>query len=174
MGSILALSAGEVRMDRPLSLLRTNQNRGKCEHNFDGSSGFGPDAVVLKHNSTTPTLKMAKTPSKKSAKAPKKAGKAGGKKGKRTESYSSYIYKVLKQVHPDTGISKKGMSIMNSFINDIFERLAGEAGKLAIYSKKATLSSREIQTSVRLMLPGELAKHAVSEGTKAVTKFTSS
>ena len=117
---------------------------------------------------------MAKTPSKKSAKAPKKAGKAGGKKGKRTESYSSYIYKVLKQVHPDTGISKKGMSIMNSFINDVFERLASEAGKLGRYSKKATLSSREIQTSVRLMLPGELAKHAVSEGTKAVTKFTSS
>ena len=29
------------------------------------------------------------------------------------------------------------------------------------------------QTSVRLILPGELAKHAVSEGTKAVTKFTS-
>ena len=116
---------------------------------------------------------MAKTPSKKSAKAPKKAGE-GKKKKSRTESYSSYIYKVLKQVHPDTGISKKGMSIMNSFINDIFERIAGEAGKLARYSKKMTLSSREIQTSVRLMLPGELAKHAVSEGTKAVTKFTSS
>ena len=116
---------------------------------------------------------MAKTPSKKSAKAPKKA--TGTKKRtKRTESYSSYIYKVLKQVHPDTGISKKGMSLMNEFMIDIFGRLAGEAGKLAIYSKKATLSSREIQTSVRLMLPGELAKHAVSEGTKAVTKFTSS
>ena len=116
---------------------------------------------------------MAKTPSKKSAKAPKKA--AGAKKNKRrVESYASYIYKVLKQVHPDTGISKKGMSIMNSFINDIFERIAGEAGKLAKYNKKATLSSREIQTSVRLMLPGELAKHAVSEGTKAVTKYTSS
>jgi len=116
---------------------------------------------------------MAKTPSKKSAKAPKKAG-AKGRRKKRVESYSSYIYKVLKQVHPDTGISKKGMSIMNSFINDVFERLASEAGKLGRYSKKATLSSREIQTSVRLMLPGELAKHAVSEGTKAVTKFTSS
>ena len=36
------------------------------------------------------------------------------------------------------------------------------------------LPSREIQTAVRLMLPGELAKHAVSEGTKAVTKYTSS
>ena len=116
---------------------------------------------------------MAKTPSKKSAKAPKKAATATRSK-KRVESYSTYIYRVLKQVHPDTGISKKGMSIMNSFINDIFERIAGEAGKLATYNKKATLSSREIQTAVRLMLPGELAKHAVSEGTKAVTKFSSS
>ena len=116
-------------------------------------------------------VKMAKTPSKNVAKAPKKAG--GKRSKKRTESYSSYIYKVLKQVHPDTGISKKGMSIMNSFINDIFGRIAGEAGKLSTYNKKATLSSREIQTAVRLMLPGELAKHAVSEGTKAVTKFSS-
>merc|ERR1711862_1090923 len=83
-------------------------------------------------------------------KAPSKAAKAskGGDKKrskKRVESYSTYIYKVLKQVHPDTGISKKGMSIMNSFINDTFERIAGEAGKLAKYNKKATLSSREVR-----------------------------
>ncbi|KAG4302591.1 hypothetical protein PCK1_001175 [Pneumocystis canis] len=92
----------------------------------------------------------------------------------RKETYSSYIYKVLKQVHPDTGISNKAMSILNSFVNDIFERIASEASKLASYNKKSTISSREIQTSVRLILPGELAKHAVSEGTKAVTKYSSS
>ncbi|PWA40428.1 histone H2B [Artemisia annua] len=67
----------------------------------------------------------------------------------------------------------KAMGIMNSFINDIFEKLAAESSKLVRYNKKNTLSSREIQTAVRLVLPGELAKHAVSEGTKAVTKFTS-
>jgi len=117
---------------------------------------------------------MAKTaPGKKAAKQAPKKTTTGKKHAKRTESYSSYIYKVLKQVHPNTGISKRGMSILNSFINDIFERLALEASKLARYNKKATLSSREIQTAVRLLLPGELAKHAVSEGTKAVTKFTS-
>ena len=119
--------------------------------------------------STHPPAK--KTPAKKSAKKPKGGGSK--KKKKRTESYSSYIYKVLKQVHPDTGISSKAMSIMNSFINDAFERIAVEAGKLVRYNKKGTLSSREIQTAVRLILPGELAKHAVSEGTKAVTKYTS-
>ncbi len=52
------------------------------------------------------------------------------------ESYAIYIYKVLKQVHPDTGISTKGMSIMNSFIMDIFDKIANEAGKLVRYNKK--------------------------------------
>ena len=107
----------------------------------------------------------------------KKATEPGEKKKrrvKRKESYAIYVYKVLKQVHPDTGISSKAMGIMNSFVNDVFERIAGEASRLAHYNKKSTISSREIQTAIRLLLPGELAKHAVSEGTKAVTKYTSS
>lgn len=111
------------------------------------------------------------------AKVERRSGEGKGKENvrsrKRRESYVSYIYKVLKQVHPDTGISSKAMSIMNSFVNDIFERIATEASRLASYNKKSTISSREIQTAIRLLLPGELAKHAVSEGTKAVTKYTS-
>ena len=119
-----------------------------------------------------PPTTVKKTPAKKSVKKPK-ASRDRKEKKKRTESYSSYIYKVLKQVHPDTGISSKAMSIMNSFVINVLERIAIEAGKLVRYNKKGTLSSREIQTAVRLILPGELAKHAVSEGTKAVTKYTS-
>uniref|UniRef100_A0A3B5LZP3 Histone H2B n=1 Tax=Xiphophorus couchianus TaxID=32473 RepID=A0A3B5LZP3_9TELE len=125
-------------------------------------------------------------PKKGSKKAVTKMAGKGGKKRRRTrkesykrrktrkESYAIYVYKVLKQVHPDTGISSKAMSIMNSFVNDIFERIASEASRLAHYNKRSTITSREIQTAVRLLLPGELAKHAVSEGTKAVTKYTSS
>lgn len=127
---------------------------------------------------------MAKTPTKDSkaakngksaAKKDKKAAPKGEKKRHkpRQETYATYIYKVLKQVHPETGISMKAMSVMNSFINDIFERICKEAGVLARYNKKATVSSREVQTAVRFVLPGELAKHAVSEGTKAVTKYSS-
>ena len=111
---------------------------------------------------------------KKAATKSKPAGDAKKRRKSRKESYSIYIYKVLKQVHPDTGISSKAMSIMNSFVNDIFERIAIESSRLAHYNKKHTITSREIQTAVRLHLPGELSKHAVSEGTKAVTKYTSS
>ncbi|XP_031156104.1 histone H2B 1/2-like [Sander lucioperca] len=117
-----------------------------------------------------------KAPKKGSKKAVSKAVSKTGKKKRKTrkESYAIYVYKVLKQVHPDTGISSKAMGIMNSFVSDIFERIAGEASRLAHYNKRSTITSREIQTAVRLLLPGELAKHAVSEGTKAVTKYTSS
>ncbi|CAJ0957577.1 unnamed protein product [Ranitomeya imitator] len=119
--------------------------------------------------------KSAPAPKKGSKKAVTKTQKKDGKKRRksRKESYAIYVYKVLKQVHPDTGISSKAMGIMNSFVNDIFERIAGEASRLAHYNKRSTITSREIQTAVRLLLPGELAKHAVSEGTKAVTKYTS-
>jgi hypothetical protein len=44
---------------------------------------------------------------------------------------------------------------------------------LARYNRKSAVSSREIQTAVRLVLPGDLAKHGISEGLKAVTKYTS-
>ena len=101
-------------------------------------------------------------PPKTSGKAAVKSGKAAKavpkgekkkKKGKRKESYAIYIYKViscckpwlyaymlilqvLKQVHPDTGVSSEAMGIMNSFVNDLFERIAAEASKLAHYNKR--------------------------------------
>lgn len=82
------------------------------------------------------------------------------RRSRRKETFSIYIYKVLRQVHSDIGVSSKAMSIMNSFVNDIFERIASEASRLGQYNKKATISSREVQTAARLILPGELAKHA--------------
>ncbi|KRY77931.1 histone H3 [Trichinella pseudospiralis] len=102
---------------------------------------------------------------KKASKA-QKVAKSGDHRQRRSrkESFASYIYKVLRQVHPDTGISSRAMSIMNSFANDIFDRLAAESSRLAHYSQHNTITSREIQTAVRLLLPGELSKHAVSEG----------
>jgi histone H2B len=80
------------------------------------------------------------------AQKPKKGGNkvAHKQKKRRTETFSVYIYRVLKQVHPETGISKRSMHIMNSFINDIFEKIALESSKLVRYNKKHTLSSREV------------------------------
>ena len=77
---------------------------------------------------------MAPKSPKSSKKSKKKGAKTEKRRKKATESYNSYIFKVLKQVHPDTGISKKAMSVMNSFINDIESKISEEGGKLARYN----------------------------------------
>ena len=120
----------------------------------------------------TPTEGATESKAQSVKKSVKKDGKKEHKRS-RHETFSVYIYKVLKQVHNDTGISKKSMAIMNSFINDIFERIALEASKLVRYNKKHTLSAREVQSAAKLLLPGELAKHAIIEGAKAVNKIAS-
>lgn len=96
------------------------------------------------------------------------------RKKKHVATYSSYIYRILKQVHSDTGISSKAMSVMNSFITDISERIIEECADLVRWHGKKTLSSSDIETTVNLMLPGDIASYAVNEGTKAVSKYISS
>eukprot|EP00005_Dracoamoeba_jomungandri_P005032 CAMPEP_0174258314 /NCGR_PEP_ID=MMETSP0439-20130205/7324_1 /TAXON_ID=0 /ORGANISM="Stereomyxa ramosa, Strain Chinc5" /LENGTH=198 /DNA_ID=CAMNT_0015341769 /DNA_START=161 /DNA_END=757 /DNA_ORIENTATION=+ len=66
------------------------------------------------------------------------------------------------------------MAIVNSYCHDILDRVRLCSMELLEKDQKNTITSREIQTSVRLLIPGELAKHAVSEGTKAVSKFYAS
>ncbi|KAL9420247.1 hypothetical protein AB3S75_037932 [Citrus x aurantiifolia] len=103
---------------------------------------------------------MKKKP-KAGKKLPKKATSSDKEKKcakKSIKRYKIYILKVLKQV--------KAMGIMNSFINDIFE-------KFARYKKKPIITSREIHTVGRLVLPGELVKHNIYEGTKTIIEFTS-
>ncbi|KAH3767910.1 histone H2A [Pelomyxa schiedti] len=97
-------------------------------------------------------------------------GRSSRKKDQET-SFAVYVYRVLKQVHPDVGISKKAMQIMNDYVNDNLRKVAKEASLLCKINHLGTLGSREIQTAVRLVLVSELAKHAISEGTKAVTKY---
>lgn len=104
---------------------------------------------------------MAKKSAAKSA-----AKKAGHRKPRR--SWNVYVNRSLKAIDKKLTISGKTMKIVNSFIGDIFERVASEAANLVRVNKKRTLGSREIQTAVRLVLPTELAKHAMAEGTKAV------
>lgn len=145
--------------------------------------------------------------------------------------WSNSVWKVLKQVHPDTGINAGALAAADDYVSDLMQRVLNVAAKLPLekldeeegdyvmmlspigevlramseeetsLAEKAgtvpliavgesgpqiavdaddaqgheeplggvkALDSRAIQTAVRLVLPGELAKHAVSEGTKAV------
>lgn len=128
--------------------------------------------MAPKKNTEKPTEKAAETVSKK-------AGKDGVEKKKKhkkkdTTRYGAYIYKVLKQVHPNTGISRKAMNIMESLVEDIIDRLIHEAGTVCRSNARKTMSSKEVQAATLLLLKGELAKHGVSQGIKALTAYNTS
>ena len=112
-------------------------------------------------------------------KAPKKSGSAVGgehkaRRHKRVEKWATYINRALKQVYKTHTLSRRAMSVITSFVEDMFSKIQQEAVNVAKLNKVRTLTAREIQTSARLLLPPELAKHAMSEGTKAVAKYNQS
>ncbi|KAF5093447.1 hypothetical protein D0Z00_004056 [Geotrichum galactomycetum] len=103
---------------------------------------MAPKVAEKKPASKAPASNAPVTAEKKEAGKKTTSSVVSGEKKKRSkarkQTYSSYIYKVLKQTHPDTGISTKAMSIMNFFVNDVFQRIATEASELAAYNKRST------------------------------------
>ncbi|XP_043751780.1 late histone H2B.L4-like [Cervus elaphus] len=79
--------------------------------------------------------------------------------------------KLLRQVHTGLSLSHKVVNVMDSFVKDIFEWIAEEAGCLAISNNHCTITSGEIQTAVCLLLPGEICKYAMSEATNSVIRY---
>jgi histone H2B len=137
-----------------------------------------PPAPRVRRPAPAPAARApaARTPAAAAKRAPpaKRAAakKAAPRKPRRAESYKRHIFKVLKQVHPDLGASAKAMAVLDAFVDDMFGRVVAQAVQLAVQGGRATLSAREVQTAVRLVLPGELGKHAVGEGQRAVAKMS--
>ena len=96
-----------------------------------------------------------------------------GKK-KKHPSCAGYIRRVLKQVNISTGISTRGMAVMDTLARNLETRLSTEAGQLARYKTARTMSAREIDTATGMLLPNDLAKHARAEGIKALNNMKKS
>uniref|UniRef100_A0A8C6FF16 Core Histone H2A/H2B/H3 domain-containing protein n=1 Tax=Moschus moschiferus TaxID=68415 RepID=A0A8C6FF16_MOSMO len=86
-------------------------------------------------------------------------------------SFATYVLWVLRQVHTGLSLSHEAMNVMDSFVKDMFEQIAEEAGRLACSNKHCTITSGEILTAVRLLLPGEIGKYTVSKATKSVIRY---
>ncbi|CAI9180890.1 unnamed protein product [Rangifer tarandus platyrhynchus] len=85
--------------------------------------------------------------------------------------FATYFPRVLRQVHTGLSLSHEVVNVMDSFVKDMFEQIAGEARHLACSNKHCTITSGEIQTAVHLLLPGEIGKYAVSKATKSVIRY---
>jgi histone H2B len=87
-------------------------------------------------------------------------------------SFQTYIFRVMKEVKPELSISKKAMMLVNNILAELFIKIMQEARNLMIFSKKTTLSSKEIESSIKLHFPGELMKLAIQTSRGSLQKFT--
>ncbi|KAI4744286.1 hypothetical protein E4T50_05342 [Aureobasidium sp. EXF-12298] len=164
----------QVDADIPSSSANSNAVDDAMASTANGAAASTADTAHTSADEAE-TKPAAKRPAGKSIAAATDKKDGEGKKKRRRKpdlsSFKLYILTVQQQVHPGCKISKNAMQIMNDFIKDLFARIAELSCDLCKKQKKATLQAHEIQTAVKLLLPGELAKHAQSEGCKALSKF---
>ena len=98
--------------------------------------------------------------------------KAAVGKKKKSRFFETYISKVLKQVSPNNGITSNSKQQLNSALCIIARTISLMVVKLTEIAKKKTLSDKEVCNAVKVLFTGELAKHAIAEGTKSVTRFS--
>ena len=96
------------------------------------------------------------------------------KKKRKDPTYNLYLRKILDQLFPGAekiGMSSAAMEAINGVVVDLQERLSAQAMKLAKYQKKATLAPRHVHTAATLVMPPDLATHAMKDGARAVNQY---
>ena len=151
------MPAAKTQKDKPVSSKKVSMSGSK-----KASPAKSKKAMSSKSKLVTPSAPadtVAKIIAKKKAVFSKE------------DSIQIYIFRILKKVHPELGISKAAMLTLNSLILDIYRKVANAAAHLSKSSKQQTLTGNDIQSATKLCIPGEVGRLAVSEGCKAVTFY---
>ncbi|KAG5669910.1 hypothetical protein PVAND_000200 [Polypedilum vanderplanki] len=77
------------------------------------------------------------------------------------ERFSIFVYKILKELHPNTEISRHAMAKMNCIIHYVYGRIEDEINRLSNLNEIDIITTREVQRAVRLVFSGDLSDHAV-------------
>lgn len=84
---------------------------------------------------------------------------------------NTYIYRLLKSLHPKTGLSGSALKTLNNMSRINVERMMTNINNLMIGTKKKTISSYEVNSSVRLTLPRAIANDVLTKSTSAVEQY---
>jgi len=92
-------------------------------------------------------------------------------KKKKTRFFETYISRVLKQISESNGITSNAKQQLNSALCLISRLIATTVITLTEMAKKKTMSEKEVKNALLLVLPGQLAINAITQGEKAVLSF---
>ena len=88
-------------------------------------------------------------------------------KKKKSHMFETYISKVLKQISTSNGITNNAKQQLNSILCYIIKHISILTIKLTMAAKKKTISLKEIENSLILVLSGKLLENSLKEGQKS-------
>ena len=88
-------------------------------------------------------------------------------KKKKSHMFETYISKVLKQISTSNGITNNAKQQLNSILCYIIKHISILTVKLTMAGKKKTISLKEIENSLILVLSGKLLENSLKEGQKS-------
>ena len=86
------------------------------------------------------------------------------------EQLTGYLLKILKDVNPSTGISKKGMNIMSDLVNGFIVDVSLHASTLVRQNKKRTLDPKNVSSAIKIVVP-KLAGRLIDAGHESAERF---
>jgi len=89
-------------------------------------------------------------------------------------SFDVYLHKLMEEHHSGLQINKQAVEWLNRFILNVLAETGRQCVLLAEHGRHKGVTSRDVQTMVRISYESQLARSCIASGTKAVTKFVSS
>lgn len=100
------------------------------------------------------------------------ASKVTKKKKAVYTSYRVFVHRILKAEHPNIGVGGPALTVLDKAVQYLIKMLMYHADVARRQEGVKTITSRHVQTAVRLWFPGEMAKRAVTAGTKILARYT--
>lgn len=86
----------------------------------------------------------------------------------------NYLKPILNRIHPELSLDSNAKGDLNILLHTFMQRILTVAQALMRKSKKCTIMVNDISSACKVVIPGELAKHALEAGNKAVETFDKS
>jgi len=88
-------------------------------------------------------------------------------------SFKIYIYKILADVHPETGIAAQALNTVDAFIRILSTKLSETSRNLTIQRDLKTIEEKDVLAAAEILLGGELSTQAKDYCAKALQKYSS-
>ena len=94
---------------------------------------------------------------------------AGKRKRKTTRYFTYYLSKIVKNIYPEGALTSDARKQINSILILLAEKIAFFTHKITVnITNKKTISIKSIEGALKLNFEGDLRKHAIAEGYKAI------